>query len=208
AAPPELQARTPVSRGPVAPYRRARTSACDHGMTCRRRRRSTGSSSPSRARRQCHASASSMPPPMPPITTPAGRSSAGVSAASATASSAAASASRSARERRREARGTSPTGTSAAIRERNPSVSKSVPGPVAHRPAARPVQNGERPSPYGLATPIPVTTTRLTPARASARFTPGGPDEAHEAPQRGEVLDDVLALLDHHAEALLERDRQ
>src|SRR5207249_137840 len=115
AAPPELQARTTVSRGPVAPYRRARTSACDHGMTCRRRRRSTGSSSPSRARRQCHASASSMPPPMPPITTP---------------------------------------------------------------------------------------------ARTSARFTPGGPDEAHEAPQRGEVLDDVLALLDHHAEALLERDRQ
>src|SRR5262249_42587787 len=174
----------------------------------RSQRRSVGSSTPSRSRRQYQASASSMPPPIPPTTTAAGRRSARSRPASPTASSAAAPPNRSARRPRRAPAGRATAGTSAAIRARNPSVSKSVTGPMAHRPPARPAQNGARPSPYGLTTPTPVTTTGLTGAAPSRRPSSGRLDEADEAPQRGEVLDDVVALLDHEAEALLQRDRQ
>ena len=51
-------------------------------------------------------------------------------------------------------------GTSAARRDRNPSVSSSVAGLIAHVPADNPVQNVLIPAPNGLTMPSPLTTTR------------------------------------------------
>ena len=122
------------SRSAARRRRRGRTAGRSEATV-----RSSGSSTPSRSRRQNQASASSMPPPMPPTITAAGRSSARESPASRTASSAAATANRSARERREDTPGSAmPAGTSAPIRARKPSVSKSSMGRTAHRPAARP----------------------------------------------------------------------
>ena len=70
-------------------------------------------------------------------------------------------------------------GTSAATRERSPSVSMAVTGRMAQAPADRPVHRLLTPAPYGLTTPSPLTTTRgdaarVIPARTwTGRSAPG-----------------------------------
>src|SRR5204863_5666788 len=98
-----------------------------------------------------HASASSIPPPTAPTTSAASTRSSRESPASSSASRAAASARRSARDRRGEP--PIPSGTSAASRHRNPSVSTSVAGRIAQTPALRPFQYALTPVPNGLTTP-------------------------------------------------------
>ena len=179
-AAPDAHAITSVSRGPSSPNRKATASACARGRTERRARR-PGAGRPLRDLTPVprlglvHAAAhrpdeAGRPAPIRPS-----------SAASAIASAAAASASRSALERRRDALRPSSTsaGTSAATRERNPSVSMAVTGRMAQAPADRPVHRLLTPAPYGLTTPSPLTTTRgdaarLIPARTwTGRSAPG-----------------------------------
>ena len=70
-------------------------------------------------------------------------------------------------------------GTSAATRERSPSVSMAVTGRMAQAPADRPVHRLLTPAPYGLTAPSPLTTTRgdaarVIPARTwTGRSAPG-----------------------------------
>ena len=99
----------------------------------------------------------------------ASRRSAAESRASSSASRAAVSASRSARARRADP--PIVPGTSAAMRERNPSVSISVMGRIAHAPAVIPCQNALTPAPKGLTAPSPVTTT----VRPRRPLTAGSP---------------------------------
>ena len=166
-AAPEAQAMTTVSLGPPRPSRQPMTSEWLAG----RMERSApifGEGPGWSASSQYHASPSSMPPPTAPTMSAMSVRSRGERSASASASRAAARARRSARERRRETPRPPMTsaGTSAAMRERKPSVSMTVSGRMAHSPVERPAQNVLTPAPYGLTTPRPLTTTRvISPSR-------------------------------------------
>ena len=146
-AAPEAQAMTTVSFGPVRPSRQPSVSACENGridrsaLICDEGR--------PRAISQYQSSPSSMPPPTAPMSSAASRRAAPSRPASARASRAAARAIRSARERRREAPSAPMTsaGTSAAMRERKPSVSMTVMGLIAQVPAASPFQKLFTPAP-------------------------------------------------------------
>src|SRR5207245_3933466 len=111
-----------------------------------------------RKRAQYHASASSIPPRTAPPASAASARSTRESPASSSASRAAASARRSARERRNEP--PNPSGTSAAIRHRKPSVSMSVTGRIAQAPALKPFQYALTPVPNAPTTPTPLTAFR------------------------------------------------
>ena len=158
-AAPEAHAITTVSLGPVRRRRALRVSAWERGRI-ERRDRMFPVACP-RHSPQYQFSPSSMPPPTAPTSSADSRRARPSSPESARASRAAASARRSARERRRETRraGRISAGTSAAMRERKPSVSMRVMGLMAQVPAARPVQKLLTPAPYGLTTPSPLTTT-------------------------------------------------
>jgi len=118
-APPDAQAITTVSFGPVSPSRQPRVSAWEKGRI-ERRARMPRAGRP-RVSPQYQSSPSSMPPPTAPTIRAASRARAAGSPASASASRAAASAMRSARERRRETPRAPITsaGISAAIKQQN-----------------------------------------------------------------------------------------
>jgi len=166
-AAPELHAVTSVSRGPPSPRALPRTAACDRGSVERSPRVCFGRSPAKRD--QYHPSASSIPPPTAPTISAASARSSRPSPASASASRAAARASRSARERRGEP--ATRSGTSAAIRQRKPSVTMSVTGRIAQAPATRPFQYAFTPAPNGLMTPRPLTTTDVTRSPPGRRCT-------------------------------------
>ena len=163
---PELHAVTTVCRGPPRPKRLDSVSACAEGSMARTAWTEAGRA-PSRAPRQYHASASSMPPPTAPTTSAAARRSRAPRPASARASAAAAMARRSERVRRAEPAGV--PGTSAPIRQRKPSVSISVRSRIVQTPAASPFQYATSPAPYGLTAPRPVMTTDFMRRAASLR---------------------------------------
>src|SRR5882724_3947191 len=179
-----------------------------------------GDGRPVRVSSQYHVSPSSMPPPTAPMMRAASARSPRPSPASASASRAAARPSRSARARRDETPSAAMTsgGTSAAMRERNPSVSMRVMGRMAQVPAASPPQNVLAPAPYGLTTPRPLTTTRII--RRSAPCPRGdiprdgscrthlGEDEPREAVEGVELLREVLPFLDGDPEPLFHGHRE
>ncbi len=134
---PELHAVTTVWRGPPSRKRLASVSACADGSIARTAESDAGRV-PSRAWRQYHASASSIPPPTAPTTSAAAARSRAPSPASASASPAAPMARRSARVRRAEP--ASGSGTAAASRQRKPSVPMRVSSRIAQAPPASPFQ--------------------------------------------------------------------
>ena len=108
-----------------------------------------------------------MPPPTAPTISAVSVRSARPIPASSSASRAAASANRSARDRRVEP--PIESGTSAPIRQRKPSVSIRVSGPIAETPPVMPSQYALTPTPNGLTTPSPVTATGFTRRESSRR---------------------------------------